>query len=44
MSSKGVRQLSFIDGAVDSKRHIEILENDLILSVEELHPDGDFIF
>lgn len=44
MSSKGVGQLQFIDGTVNSSKYIQILENNLLPSISNLVDLDEFIF
>lgn len=44
MSSKGVGRLCFIDGIMNAPKYQDVLENELIPSIRELHPDGHVIF
>lgn len=44
MSANGTGNFQFIDGTVNALKYQEILSNNLLPSVEKLHPDGNFIF
>lgn len=44
MSSNGTGRLHFIDGTVNAVKYQEILQESLLPSLQELHPEGDAIF
>lgn len=44
MSARGVGNLYFIEGTVNAVKYQDILENQLLPSVDRLYPEGDVLF